>query len=102
VTRYVLAPAAARDLVGIWRYVKNESSREIADRVEANVREKMAFLANARGAGHRRHDLTEEDVRFFPIYSYLIVYSPNTRPLQVVAIRHGARDVARLLTKRLG
>ena len=61
----------------------------------------MALLAGSKGAGHRRRDLTSAEVRFFPVYSYLIVYRPDTTPLQVVAILHGARDVARLLLKRL-
>jgi len=36
--RYVLAPQAALDLVEIWRYVKEQSSLTIANRVEAAIR----------------------------------------------------------------
>jgi plasmid stabilization system protein ParE len=57
--RYVLAPQAALDLVEIWRYVKEQTSVTIADRVELAIREKICFLAGAPGAGHRRKDLTE-------------------------------------------
>ncbi len=32
--RYVLAPEAAFDLVHIWRFLKEQGSIEIADRVE--------------------------------------------------------------------
>jgi plasmid stabilization system protein ParE len=32
--RYVLAPQAARDLVQIWRYIKDRGSLETANRVE--------------------------------------------------------------------
>jgi antitoxin ParD1/3/4/toxin ParE1/3/4 len=46
-------------------------------------------------------DLTDEPVKFFPVYSYLIVYLPEPRPLQVVAIFHGNRAVERLLKERL-
>lgn len=99
--RYILAPEAARDLAEIWRYVKNESSRNTAERVENAIRKKIVFLAGSQDAGHRRQDLTSADVRFFPVYSYLIVYRQSTSPLQVVAILHGARDVAELLMKRL-
>jgi hypothetical protein len=35
-SRYVLAPEAARDLVGIWRYIKKQSSLEMAERVEGS------------------------------------------------------------------
>jgi plasmid stabilization system protein ParE len=57
----------------------------------------MVFLAETPGAGHRRKDLTNLDVRFFPVYSFLIVYRAETKPLQIVAILHGRRDVGRVL-----
>ena len=67
--RYILAPEAALDLVEVWRYLKNEASVEIAERVERAIREKIASLASMPGAGHWRRDLTEESVRFFVVYS---------------------------------
>jgi antitoxin ParD1/3/4/toxin ParE1/3/4 len=65
--RYVLAPHAALDLVEIWRYIKEQTSVTIADRVESAIREKMCFLAGTPGAGHLRKDLTDEQVKFFPV-----------------------------------
>ena len=97
---YVLAPQAARDLVNIWRYLKKESSEETADRVESIIRSKFAYLAEFPNGGHWRRDLTSADVRFFSIYSYLIVYRPETKPLQIVAILHAHRNVAKLLPQR--
>jgi antitoxin ParD1/3/4/toxin ParE1/3/4 len=99
--RYVLAPQAAIDLVEIWRYIEEQSSQVIADRVETAIREKFAFLAQTPRAGHRRKDLTEADVKFFPVYSYLIVYRPETTPLQIVSILNGRRDVEQILKGRL-
>ena len=98
---YVLAPQAALDLVEIWRYIKAQTSVAMADRVESTIRERIAFLAGTPGAGHRRKDLTDEDVKFFPVYSYLIVYRPQTKPLQIASILHGRRDLTQLLKDRL-
>ena len=98
--RYTLAPEAARDLVQIWRYLKKESSQETADRVESVIRDKFEYLAEFSRAGHWRRDLTRADVRFFPVYSYLIVYRPETSPLQIVSILHASRDVPRILSQR--
>lgn len=98
--RYVLAPQAALDLVEIWRYIRRQASLEMADRVESVIRDKIAFLAKNPGAGHWRKNLTTEAVKFFPVYSYLIVYRPDSRPLQVVAILHGRRDVEQVLRGR--
>ncbi len=99
--RYVLAPEAALDLVRIWRYIKNNSSLEMADRVESVIREKISYLSANPGGGHWRKDLTEQPVKFFAIYAYLIVYRPEKVPVQVVAILHGRRDVEQLLKDRL-
>ena len=99
--RYILAPQAARDLVGIWKYLARKSGEETADRVESVIRRKIIFLTEFSNAGHERPDLTRAEVRFFSIYSYLVVYRPDTKPLQVVAILHGNRDVPTILSKRL-
>jgi plasmid stabilization system protein ParE len=98
--RYLLAPEAARDLVEIWQYIKRHSSVEVADRAESVIRERVGFLAKTPGAGHWSKHLTDEPVKFFAVYSYLIVYRPETKPLQVVAILHGRRDVQRILEER--
>lgn len=99
-SRYVLAPEAAQDLVDIWRYVKEQSNVAISDRVEHTIRERIAFISGNPGAGHWRRDLTGEQVKFFSVYSYLIVYRPETKPLQVVSVLHGRRDVERILKDR--
>jgi len=58
-------------------------------------------LASFPAAGHWRRDLTSDGVRVFSVYSYLIVYRPETKPLQVVTILHGSRDVAGILSEGL-
>jgi toxin ParE1/3/4 len=99
--RYILAPEAAGDLVQVWKYLKEESGRAAADRMESLLREKFVFLSKFPAAGHSRRDLTAADVRFFPVFSFLIVYRPETKPLQVVSILHGGRDVESILRKRV-
>lgn len=99
--RYVLAPQAALDLVEIWQYLKEHASVTAADKVESAILEGIGFLAGTPGAGHHRKDLTSENVRFFPVYSYLIVYRPETKPLQIATILHGRRDLEEILKGRL-
>lgn len=98
--RYLLSPQAAHDLVGIWRYISQESGRDAADRVESVIRRKLVLLAESPGLGHRREDLTPANVLFFSVYSYLIVYRPGTAPLEVASILHGSRDVQSLLAEQ--
>jgi plasmid stabilization system protein ParE len=99
--RYVLTQDAAQDLVDIWRYIKDQNSVRVADEVELEIRRVMGFLAGSPNAGHVRKDLTEKEVRFFPVHSYLIIYRAETRPLQVASIIHGGRDVAQSLRGRI-
>lgn len=47
--------------------------------------------------GHTREDLTARPLKFWGVYSYLIVYDPASSPLSVVAILRGARDVENIL-----
>jgi antitoxin ParD1/3/4/toxin ParE1/3/4 len=98
----VLAPQAALDLVEIWRYIKDRSTLATADRVESVIREKFALLAASPEAGHKRTSVTDENVKFFPVYSYLIVYRPETKPLRCVhpsrPSRRGAGPKGTILT----
>ena len=66
--RFVLASLAALDLFEIWEYIKEQASVTTADHVELAIRERIAFLAESPEAGHYRKDLTDEDVKFFPVY----------------------------------
>jgi plasmid stabilization system protein ParE len=58
--RYILAPAAALDLVQIWTYIRAKTSLPMADRVESAIRNKIVFLAATPSGGHLRRDLTDE------------------------------------------
>jgi toxin ParE1/3/4 len=100
-SRYVLAPQAALDLFEIWHYLTEQTGVAVADRVESAIRERFAFLAGTPGAGHYRKDLTDEDVKFFSVYSYLIVFRPETKPLQIASILHGRRELEQILKGRL-
>jgi plasmid stabilization system protein ParE len=96
VTRFVLTPIAGRDLVGIWDYLA-ETNPEAADRVLQALEKAMRKLSSEPGIGHLREDLADRRHRFFLVYSYLIVYRPDTKPLQVLRVLHAARDVQPLL-----
>lgn len=61
--------------------------------MQADLREAMRRLADFPGSGHLREDPTDEPVRFWCVYSYLIVYRSETKSLEVIRVIHGARDV---------
>jgi plasmid stabilization system protein ParE len=68
--------------------------------VESVIRQRIVFLSEHPGAGHTRLDLTDYDVKFFPVYSYLVAYRPDTKALQIISILHGRRDIEGILKQR--
>ena len=93
---YFYSPEGRLDLLEIWEYIARDNI-DIADRVEREIQQAVSTLARNPGLGHMRRDLTSKAVRFWPIYSYLIIYDPKAQPLEVVRILSGYRDIAELL-----
>ena len=97
--RYKLAPDALNDLAEIRLHYLNEAGATVARRVLGELGNAFAFLARTPGAGHKREDLTGKNVRFWPVFSYMIVYDPTTKPLAIVRVLHGNRDLVSLLQR---
>jgi plasmid stabilization system protein ParE len=55
------------------------------------------LLASHPEAGHFRRDLTSLPVKFWSVFSYLIVYDPAAKPIAIVRVLHGRRDVQAIL-----
>jgi toxin ParE1/3/4 len=96
VKRFILTPRAKRDVNEIWDYIANDNI-EAADRVLDALESAMVKLAKNPGVGHWREELADKSHRFWLVYSYLIVYRHEAKPLQIVRVLHAARDVQSLL-----
>lgn len=95
-SRYALSARAKTDLQQIWNYIADDNI-DAADKVRNEIRSALEKLARTPFVGHTRRDVKNPAYRFWVVYSYLIVYRPETSPLQVVRIVHGARDLKRAL-----
>lgn len=95
--RYVLSPQAHEDLRGLRDYIVQDNPAA-ARRVLNELREAMRRLAQMPELGHVRQDLAEEALRFWPVRSYLIIYRPDAKPIQIVRVLSGYRDIAELLS----
>jgi plasmid stabilization system protein ParE len=98
-SRYLFTPQAMRDLLDIWSFIARDN-REAADRVEAAVFRACDLLAESPLAGRTRNDPTQLPVRFWvlhPYSNYFIVYDAEKKPLQIIRIIHGARDLPSVL-----
>jgi antitoxin ParD1/3/4 len=99
-SRYQFTPQAADDLLDIWSFIAQDNP-EAADRVEAAVFRACDLLCDSPRAGRTRKDLTGLPLRFWVVHpypNYLIVYDPDKKPLLIVRILHGARDLPAVLT----
>ena len=94
--KFRLTPEADSQLGDILEFIAPESETG-AMRVRHAVYDALVKLAGMPEMGHTRQDLTDRPLKFWNVYSYLIVYDPVTSPLAVVAILHGAQDVEQLL-----
>ncbi len=94
---YQLTPQADADLDELWAYVSANSGVVAANRLEDELHAAMHRLAKMPGMGHLREDLADEPLRFWPVHEFLIIYRPQTMPVQVIRVLHGARDVAAIL-----
>jgi plasmid stabilization system protein ParE len=98
--RFALTPQARTDLIAIWNYIA-EDSPEKADRVLERLFAALSRLAQTPGMGHHRKDLADARHRFWTVYSYVIAYRDQTKPLEIIAIVHGARQLEAFFQGRI-
>jgi len=51
--------------------------------------------------GQRHADVTKAQVLFWVAQPYVIVYYPESRPLLIVAVLHGRRNIKKILHARI-
>lgn len=98
---FQLADEAIFDIDAIWLYLLEKAGLDAADRVVTELFKGFYRLAVSPNRGHRRPDLTNRPVLFYRTFSYLIIYMPGTRPLQILGVLHGKRNIAAILRERL-
>ncbi|HOB74059.1 MAG TPA: type II toxin-antitoxin system RelE/ParE family toxin [Phycisphaerae bacterium] len=97
-SRFLLTPRAREDLEEIEAYIAHDSP-DAARRVILELQTAMQRLAESPGLGHRRSDIDDPRYRFWVVYSYLIVYIPQTDPLQIIRVVNGYRNLPTVLKK---
>jgi plasmid stabilization system protein ParE len=95
-SQYRLSNQAMFDLDDIWSHLA-ESSVNAANHVLDQIYEALLKLSRMPQMGHLREDLVDEPLRFWSVYSYLIVYRPETDPIEIVRVVSGHQDLTQLL-----
>lgn len=76
---YRLTERAEADVAAIADFIAAESV-DAAMKVVLALEDAFLLLASRPGIGHIRQDLTSRPLKFWSVYSYLIVYDPASNP----------------------
>lgn len=96
---FVLTPEARKDLREILRDIADDSP-DTAERLRREFYAALQNLGRNPGIGHYHTELLGREYRFWNFYSYVIAYVWEAKPIQVITVVHGARDLAAFLTLR--
>jgi plasmid stabilization system protein ParE len=98
-TPYLLTLRALNDLGDIWDSIAEDNVRA-ANSVESAILSACNSLSRQPLLGSKRNEITLLPVRFWTVTrypNYIVVYRPETKPLQIVAILHGKRNIGAVL-----
>ena len=95
---FVLTQEARNDLKEILLDIA-EDSPATAERLRSEFYEGLQLLGRSPGIGHYHDELLGRKYRFWNFYSY-VAYVWEAKPIQVISVVHGARDLAVFFTLR--
>lgn len=99
---YHLTDQAAQDLAEILDQSYDLFGEDRAVRTGLEFDRAMQWLGESPGLGHVREDLAPpgRNLRFWTVLRrFVIVYQPDTTPVEIVRILDGARDIGALLAE---
>jgi plasmid stabilization system protein ParE len=79
-----------------------EDSPDTAQRLRSEFYEGLQVLGRSPGIGHYHDELLSREYRFWNFYSYVVAYAWEEKPIQIVSVVHGARDLAAFFVHRIG
>lgn len=96
--RIVRRPRARQDLIGIWRYIADDSGEARADNYLRRLNDVITYLAQQPLMGRARSEI-EEGIRSFVAESHIILYIALTDGVELVRVLHGSQDIERAWTQ---
>ncbi len=73
---------------------------DAAERLRTRLYRGLQRLGQAPGIGHFHEELLDRRFRFWNFHPYVICYIWQKRPIQIIAIVHGARELAAFFDTR--
>ena len=102
-TPYLLTSDAEQDLLQIGDVTHDRFGLDQALTTHDKLHAAFAMLVDHPEAGHVREDITPpgKNLRYWTVMGrFLIVYRPDTSPLEIIRVVDGARNIAALLRQQ--
>lgn len=87
--RLLVSRRAKADLAELWTYIARDSPAA-ADRMMAEIEERLAMLAGSPLLGPARPDIAE-GLRLFPVRRYVVLYRALSDGVAIIRVVHGMR-----------
>ena len=94
---FILSPEAEQDLHQIKVYLLEHAGIDVARLVMRELLAGIRLVAKRPEIGHVRQDLADEAVKFWSVFSYLIIYVPDKKPVEIARVLHGKRNLEDVL-----
>ena len=93
---YIVLERARQQLFEIWEYTEKAWGLDAADKMRDRIEAAFAKLGDSPGIGHWREDLLDQRYKFWLVQPFLIAYRCDVRPIQIIAVVHGARKLEKI------
>jgi len=97
---YRLTSEALEDIDSLLYGIAEHSGWNLSMRTEEELFTAFERIGRDPGIGHLREDFLPQAIHFYYSEPFMIVYRRDTMPPVILAVIHGARDVAALLGER--
>ena|SRR5436190_18147406 len=99
--RYRLTEAAEQDIREIITHIRIvQKSPQNARLVAARLKAQFAKLVQWPGLGHVREELDDAKALVIAVSGVLVIYDPTLRPLTILRVIHGARDLTHISSRK--
>ena len=93
---YRIAESAEADILDILSFIASRDGEARALHVYEKFIEAFEMLSLAPDSGARKPQLAGEQLRWWPVFKFLVVYDAERSPIDILRVIHGARDLLRV------
>lgn len=93
---YTITAIAEADIKGIVHFIASRDGVDRALHVHDKFVDAFEALSQAPAIGRRKPEFTDDNIRWWPVLGFLVVYDAERSPIDILRVIHGARDLPEL------